>query len=123
VTALVLANAYQQADPGRASVAYQAASDLAALGASVGDAARADVSLQTARGYGSIDKPWLTPLLVEQAENLARFSLTLLPAQRRDIWRAGQKLWQTLPGLHLPRPEYFPTGGALCSPADPGKYL
>ncbi len=82
---LVLANAYRSTDPGRAAVAYQAAGDLAALGAAVGDAARADVSLQTARGYKLIDKAWLTPLFVEQAENLARFSLALLPAQRRDI--------------------------------------
>ncbi|MGE5603186.1 MAG: hypothetical protein ACM30E_09050, partial [Nitrososphaerales archaeon] len=81
----VLANAYQTIDPVRASTAYQAVVDLAALGPTLGDAARADISLQAARGFGAIDKPWLAPLLTAQAENIARYSPTLLPAQRRDL--------------------------------------
>lgn len=82
---LILANAYQAPDPTRAAVAYQAAGDLAALGPMLGDAARADISLQAGRGYTALDKDWLAPLLIAQSENIARFSLTLLPAQRRDI--------------------------------------
>ncbi len=82
---LILANAYQQSEPGRASTAYQAAIDLAALGPSLGDPARAEISLQAARGYNALEKTWLAPLLVTQAENVARYSPTLLPGQRRDI--------------------------------------
>jgi hypothetical protein len=83
---LVMANAYSGSDPERARVAHQAALDLAALGPTLGDPARADVSLQVARGLTSLEQPGTTPqLAVAQAENIARYSLTLLPAQRRDI--------------------------------------
>jgi len=82
---LILANAYQASDADRASVAYQAAMDLLALGPTMGDPARAEISLQAARGYSVLDKPWLANLAVAQAENIARYSLSLLPAQRRGI--------------------------------------
>lgn len=82
---LVLANAYQADEPSRAGIAYQAAMDLSALGPTLGDPARADVSLQIARGFSALDQSWLASIAVAQAETIARQSLTLLPAQRRDI--------------------------------------
>ncbi len=82
---LLLANTYQEQDPARAAVCYQAAFDLAALGATLGDVARADVSLQVARGYADLQRDWIATLGLAQAENLARYSLTLLPAQRRNV--------------------------------------
>ena len=81
---LMLAGSEKTTDPERAAVDYQAAVDLATLGPTLGDPARADITLQAARGYGQTDKSWLPPLLVAQAENIARYSTTLLPAQRRD---------------------------------------
>jgi hypothetical protein len=81
----VLANAYQATDPARAGAAYLAVADLAALGPTLGDPARADISLQAARGFAAVDRAWLAPLLIAQAENIARHSPTLLPAQRRDL--------------------------------------
>lgn len=82
---LVLANAYQPNNPVRADGAYQAAMDLTALGPTLGDSARADISLQVARGYTALDQSWLAPVAVAQAESIARYSLALLPGQRRDI--------------------------------------
>lgn len=82
---LVLANAYQADDPSRAGVAYQAAMDLSALGPTLGDTARADISLQIARGFAALDQSWLASIAVAQAETIARQSLALMPAQRRDI--------------------------------------
>jgi hypothetical protein len=82
---LVLANAYQENDPARAGVAYQPAMDLLALGPALGDSARAEISLQAARGYSLLDRSWLASTAVTQAESIARDSLTLLPAQRRAI--------------------------------------
>jgi hypothetical protein len=58
--------------------------DIAALGPSLNDSGRANVSLQASRGYQNLDQPWLATFGVVQAENIARYSLTLLPAQRRD---------------------------------------
>lgn len=82
---LVLANSYQAGDPSRAVIAHQAAMDLSALGPTLGDSARADISLQNARGLAALDRSWLASIAVEQAESIARQSLALLPAQRRDI--------------------------------------
>jgi hypothetical protein len=82
---LILANAFQGSDAGRAGTAYLAATDLAALGPTLGDPARAEISLQAARGFTALQKDWLSPLLVAQAENVARYSPTLLPGQRRDL--------------------------------------
>jgi hypothetical protein len=81
---LVMANAFAD-DPGRAAVAYQAAMDIAALGPALNDQGRASISLQASRGYQNLDRPALAALAVAQAENIARYSLTLLPAQRRDL--------------------------------------
>lgn len=82
---LILASAYRDDDPTRAATAYHAAADLAALGPTLGDPARAEISLQAARGFGGLDRTGLAPLLIAQAENIARFSPTLLPGQRRDL--------------------------------------
>ena len=72
-----------EAQPQRASVCYQALLDLAALGPTLSDIARADVSLQIARTYADLN-PEIARLALAQAENIARYSLTLLPAQRRS---------------------------------------
>ena len=82
---LLLASHYQQRDPARAAVGYQAALDLAALGPALSDTARADLSLQAARGYAALGKPQIARLALAQAENIARYSLVLLPAQRRTL--------------------------------------
>ncbi|MCX7707965.1 MAG: hypothetical protein N2204_08170, partial [Anaerolineae bacterium] len=82
---LLLAGKYRSRDPGRSEVCYQAAFDLASLGPTLGDLARADVSLQVARGYADLPQRWIAPLALAQAENIARYSLTLLPAQRRGL--------------------------------------
>ncbi len=82
---LLLGSRYRSQDPGRAAVCYQAAFDLAALGPTLGDLARADISLQVARGYADLPQRWAAPLALAQAENIARYSLTLLPAQRRNL--------------------------------------
>lgn len=82
---LLLAANYRSRDPGRSEVCYQAALDLAALGPTLGDLARADVSLQVARGYAELSQRWVAPLALAQAENIARYSLSLLPAQRRSL--------------------------------------
>lgn len=82
---LLLARTYREQDPARAAVCYQAAFDLATLGTSLSDFARADVSLQVARGYADLQRDWIATLGLAQAENIARYSLTLLPAQRRNV--------------------------------------
>lgn len=93
---LILANAYQANDPSRAGAAYQAALDLSALGPALGDSARADISLQVARGFTAIDQSWLAPLAVAQAERIARYSLVLLPGQRRDILTQAASAYERL---------------------------
>jgi hypothetical protein len=95
---LILANAYQATDPDRAGAAYQAAADLAALGPTLGDPARAEISLQVARGCDALEKSWLAPLLVAQAENIARYSRTLLPGQRRDLLNQAAAAYERLGG-------------------------
>lgn len=82
---LLLARQYQTLDPARATVCYQAALDHVALAPTLSDLARADVSLQVARGYASIEKAWISKLALAQAENIARYSVMLLPAQRRTL--------------------------------------
>ncbi len=73
-----------EAQPDRASVCYQALLDQAALGPALSDVARAEVSLQVARAYvgPNADVPRLA---LAQVENIARYSLTMLPAQRRAV--------------------------------------
>jgi hypothetical protein len=77
-------------DPARTQLAYQTALDQAALSPGLGDVTRAGMSLQVARGLASISKApgtaALARLALKQAENVARYSLTLLPAQRRDTF-------------------------------------
>ncbi|PKO22997.1 MAG: hypothetical protein CVU38_06380 [Chloroflexi bacterium HGW-Chloroflexi-1] len=80
---LLLANHYQGADPARALICYGAALDQVALSPTLSDVARADVSLQVARGFTALDKPRAARLALAQAENIARYSLSMLPAQRR----------------------------------------
>lgn len=93
---LLLGKEYQQRDPARAEVGYQVALDLAVLGPSLGDMARADLSLQVARGYAALGKAQIARLALAQAENVGRFSLSLLPAQRRVLLGQVADLYQTL---------------------------
>lgn len=136
---LILANAYQDTDPARAATAYHAAADLAALGTTLGDPARAEISLQAARGFGALEREALPPLLIAQAENIARYSPTLLPGQRRDLLNqvagayerlgqpdAARKIRDNIaaysagPGLPTERPEPLlgTMRGAVTLPAD-----
>jgi hypothetical protein len=82
---LLLAPYCRQTDGVRASVCYQAALDLAALSPTLNDAARADLSLQAARGFAQLGQPQAARLALAQVENIARYSLSLLPAQRREV--------------------------------------
>lgn len=82
---LLLARDAQSRDPERARICYQVALDLASLGPTLNDLARADISLQVAAGYARLDRAWIARLSLAQAENVARYSLTLLPAQRRNL--------------------------------------
>ena len=82
---LLLARQFQASDPAQAAVAYQAALDLASLGPGLGDMGRADLSLQVARGFAAVERPKIARLALAQAENIARYSVTLLPAQRRTL--------------------------------------
>jgi len=80
---LLLADRYLQSDARRASASNQAALDLAALGPALNDLARGDVSLQAAHYFASLGKPWAARLALAQAESIARYSLTMMPSQRR----------------------------------------
>ena len=93
---LLLARQFQEQDPARAAIAYQAALDLASLGPSVGDMGRADLSLQAARGFAALEKAKIARLALAQAENVARLSVTLLPAQRRTLLGQVADAYQAL---------------------------
>ncbi len=93
---LLLARQFQEKDPARAAVAYQAALDLASLGPSIGDMGRADLSLQAARGFAALKKAKIARLALAQAENIARYSVTLLPAQRRALLGQVAEAYQAL---------------------------
>ena len=82
---LLLAPYCLQTGGPRTSVCYQAALDLAALSPALNDAARADLSLQAARGYAQMEQPEAARMALAQVETIARYSLSLLPAQRREI--------------------------------------
>jgi hypothetical protein len=82
---LLLAPYCRQMDAERTNVCYQAALDLAALSPTLNDAARADLSLQAARGYADSGETQEARMALAQVENIARHSLSLLPAQRRAV--------------------------------------
>jgi len=82
---LLLAPYCRQTDGVRTNVCYQAALDLAALSPSLNDTARADLSLQAARGYAEVGQLQPARMALAQVENIARYSLALLPAQRRAV--------------------------------------
>jgi hypothetical protein len=82
---LLLADHFAPLDEKRAGLCYRVALDLAALSPELNDMARADASLQVARGYLALGQPWAARLALAQAENIARYSLTLVPAQRQTI--------------------------------------
>jgi hypothetical protein len=82
---LLLAPFCRQAGGQRAGVCYQAALDLAALSPTLSDAARADLSLQAAKGYAELGQPQAARMALAQVETIARYSISLLPAQRRDV--------------------------------------
>lgn len=82
---LLLADRYRQTEPARALVALQAALDIAALSPTLGDMGRADASLQIASRYAGLGQMPAARLALMQAETIGRYSLYLLPAQRRAI--------------------------------------
>lgn len=98
---LLLAREAQARDPDRARVCYQAAFDLASLGPTLNDLARADISLQVAAGYAQLDRAWIARLSLAQAENIARYSLTLLPAQRRNLLSQVAQRYRNLDDVQL----------------------
>jgi hypothetical protein len=93
---LLLARQSLEKDPARAAVAYQAVLDLASLAPSIGDMGRADLSLQAARGFVTLKREKIARLALAQAENVARYSVTLLPAQRRTLLRQVADSYQAL---------------------------
>ena len=93
---LLLGRQFQETDPARAAVAYQAALDLAALAPSLGDMSRADLSLQAARGFAALAQTKSAQLALAQAENIARYSITLLPAPRRTLLGQVADAYQAL---------------------------
>jgi hypothetical protein len=93
---LLLARQFQEKDPARAAVAYQAVLDLASLAPSISDMSRAELSLQAARGLAALARDKLARLALTQAESVARYSVTLLPAQRRSLLGQVADVYQTL---------------------------
>ncbi len=93
---LLLAQNYQQQAPARAEIGYQVALDLAALGPNLGDLSRAELSLQAARGYAALGKPELARLALAQAQNIGRYSLSMLPAQRRTLLNQVADVYQVV---------------------------
>lgn len=136
---LLLASDLKQDDPLAALTAYQVAGDLLVLGTGLGDSARADISLQVGRGLIDGDRAWLAPVMIGQAEGIARYSVSLLPAQRRSILtgaasayealgqpdaaqvvRANTSVWSAGPGVLVDSPApVLPTlRGAVVLPED-----
>jgi hypothetical protein len=98
---LLLAREAQARDPARAQVCYQAAFDLASLGPTLNDLARADISLQVAAGYAGLDRAWIARLSLAQAENIARYSPTILPAQRRNLLTQVAQRYRELDDMQM----------------------
>lgn len=82
---LLLADRYQKSEPERAILAVQTALDVAALSPTLGDMARADISLQAATRFAALKQAPAARLALAQAESIGRYSPLLLPAQRRSI--------------------------------------
>ncbi len=93
---LLLADRYRQTEPARALVALQAALDIAALSPTVGDMGRADTSLQVASRYAALHQIAAARLALAQAETVGRYSLYLLPAQRRAILERVEAAYRRL---------------------------
>ena len=92
---LLLADRYQKTEPERAILAVQAALDVAALSPSLGDMARADISLQAATRFTAMKQTPDARLAFAQAENIGRYSPLLLPAQRRSILERVEAAYRT----------------------------
>jgi hypothetical protein len=80
-----VARGQESGDQERALICYQAVLDEAALSPELNDTTRAGLALQAARGMAGLGKLATSRLALTEAEEIARYSLTLLPAQRRDI--------------------------------------
>jgi hypothetical protein len=92
---LLLADRYQKTAPERAILAIQAALDVAALSPTLGDMARADISLQAATRFTALKQTPDARLAFAQAENIGRYSPLLLPAQRRSILERVEAAYRT----------------------------
>ena len=93
---LLLASRLEKTDPRRAAIAFQAAMDQVSLSPDLSDNARADLSLQATRGMTALGKSTPARLALAQAENIARYSLTLLPAQRRHLLEQVAQGYRTI---------------------------
>jgi hypothetical protein len=82
---LLLVPYCRQSGGQRVAACDQAALDLAALSPALSDAARADLSLQAARGFSELGQLQPARMALAQVETIARYSLSLLPAQRRAV--------------------------------------
>jgi hypothetical protein len=80
---LLLANRFRISDPERARLADLAALDQVALAPYLSDVARADIALQAARNLLADDQRDMARLALQEAESIAKFSLSMIPAQRR----------------------------------------
>lgn len=82
------------AQPAQAAVCYGALLDQATLAPALSDVARAEVSLQVARANAGASSD-MSRLALAQAENIARYSLTMLPAQRRTVLEQVSTIYQS----------------------------
>jgi hypothetical protein len=82
---LLLADEAVTRDTARARMAYRVALDMVGLAPNLGDLARADIALQAADGFFELKQQAVARMALEEAEQIARHGLSLLPAQRRAI--------------------------------------
>ncbi len=93
---LLMADRYLKSEPERAASAVQAALDVAALSPYLSDMTRADISTQAASRFAELKRVPEARLALAQAENIARHSLVLLPAQRRAILERVEAAYRAL---------------------------
>jgi hypothetical protein len=98
---LLVADRYLETEPERAAAAVRAALDVAALSPYLGDMLRADISLQAASRFSDLRREAAARLALEQAGEIARHSVMLLPAQRRSILERVEAAYRALGDVEL----------------------
>ncbi len=84
---LLLGKRYMAAQqPGRASLCFRLAHEVAALSPALPDVARADTAVQLAEGWLGLQQPDLARVSLDMAETLAISSTYLLDPQRVDLF-------------------------------------